>query len=76
MNEYAYIKRENEILRNAIWKVYNKKCFYCGQMIDMHQLQIDYIIPEKPEKLVHNSEKMELHTYINSISKEGFIKIA
>lgn len=74
MNKFDYINKKNEPLRNAIWKVYNKKCFYCGQMIDMHQLEVDHIIPDKVEELVDNIENIELLTYIDEISKEGFIK--
>ncbi len=73
MNEYGYINKSNQLLRTAIWKVFGKKCFYCGEMLNMHQLQIDHIIPQNSEELVENNEKIELLKYIDDINKAGFI---
>ncbi len=74
MNGYDYINKENQLLKNSIWKVYGKKCFYCGEMLNMHQLQIDHIIPENPEELAEGIDKRELLKYIDEINKNGFIK--
>ena len=36
--------------RQALWLAHNKKCAYSGELIDLRNIQIDHIIPERIEK--------------------------
>lgn len=72
MTEYYYISHKDQCLRNSIWKVYGKKCFYCGRMLDLNTLEVDHIIPVKRENLVSNDENEALEKYIGDIEKDGF----
>jgi len=42
MSKYRF----NIIDRQAIYEAYEKKCFYCGEIVYFRELQIDHIIPE------------------------------
>ncbi len=71
MDGYTYIKKSDENLRNAIHRAYGKKCFYCGEKINMYQLEIDHIIPSS-DKDVPNS--IELQAYLRELKDKNFIK--
>lgn len=73
MHRFDPISHKDQCLRNAIWKVYGKKCFYCGIMLDLNSLEIDHIIPTNRDDLVDNVEKLDLEEYIKSIEAKGFI---
>lgn len=71
MDVYTYIKKSNENLRNAIHKAYGKKCFYCGEKINMNQLEVDHIIP------ISDTEKpttTEMEDYFKELEENNFIK--
>lgn len=72
MEEYYYISSENQFLKNSLWKIYGKKCFYCGRMIDINMLEVDHIIPKDRDKLVASDEKIEFQKYIKEIEFKGF----
>lgn len=42
--------------RFALWRVYGRKCFYCGQPILFQEITVDHVLPEhlldKPEELL------------------------
>ena len=42
MSKYRF----NIIDRQAIHEAYERKCFYCGEIVYFRELQIDHIIPE------------------------------
>ncbi len=71
MEKYDIILKNNQILRNALWEVYGKKCVYCGRMIDVNHLQIDHIIPINNRKIEDN---IEYDSYIKQLEDNGFIK--
>lgn len=71
MDAYTNINKTDENLRNAIHKAYGKKCFYCGEKINMHQLQIDHIIPSSSKK---NPNTIEMQAYLKELLDKGFIK--
>jgi hypothetical protein len=70
MDAYTFI-RVDENLRNAIHKAYGKKCFYCGEKINMHQLEIDHIIPKSNRDILKTSE---LENYLNELETKFFVK--
>ncbi|TMV49570.1 HNH endonuclease [Paenibacillus mesophilus] len=71
MDAYTHIKKSDENLRNAIHKAYGKKCFYCGEKINMHQLEVDHIIPSSDKDMPHTSE---LQDYLKELEANKFIK--
>lgn len=40
------VNKNNENVRRAMYKVYNKKCYITGEPIKYREMQIDHIIPE------------------------------
>ena len=53
------------IFRASIWRAYNRKCLYCGDLISrLENMEVDHIIPQKyksqPEKFERIKEGYEL----------------
>ena len=48
------------IFRAAIWRAYNRKCHYCGDLISrLENMEVDHIIPKKYKKLPEEFEKIK-----------------
>ena len=48
------------IFRASIWRVYNRKCLYCGDLISrLENMEVDHIIPQKYKKLPEKFEKIK-----------------
>lgn len=71
MDAYTYIDKSDENLRNAINRAYGKKCFYCGQKINMYQLEIDHIIPISDKDLPDSDD---VEKYLSELIENKFIK--
>jgi len=59
MKEKKFIKKniKSIIVKHALWEAYEKKCFYCGELIkSWENLEIDHIIPRS---LKDKHEKFE-----------------
>jgi len=52
MKKYKF----NLIERQSLYEAYDKRCFYCGELVYFRELQIDHIVPEN---LIHKKEKYE-----------------
>jgi 5-methylcytosine-specific restriction endonuclease McrA len=72
MDAYSYTKKSDEILRNAIHKAYGKKCFYCGEKINMYQLELDHIIPNDDKDM---PKTVELQEYLEELKEKNFIRL-
>lgn len=40
------VDKNNQFVRQAIWEVYNRRCFYTGEPLKYNDMQLDHIIPE------------------------------
>ncbi len=80
MTDKNYKKKNkgSEIVRTALWKAYNTKCFYCDELIsNRDNLEIDHILPEwllndpkKYEEIKREYEldsNFELNCYYNLV---------
>ena len=55
------------ILRASIWRAYNRKCLYCGDLISrLENMEVDHIIPKKyknrPEEFEEIKKEYELQS--------------
>lgn len=71
MDAFTYIKKSDENLRNAIHKAYGKKCFYCGEKINMYKLELDHIIPTSDKD---KPTTTEVQDYLDELKEKNFIK--
>lgn len=67
----------NIIDRQAIYEAYERKCFYCGELIYFRELQIDHIIPEtlldKPEQYKALAKRISLPTTFEINSYQNWV---
>lgn len=42
--------KSDKYVRIALWLSYNRKCFYCSELINYNNFQVDHIIPKSIEK--------------------------
>lgn len=61
--------KNSSYLRKAIYKAYNRKCFYCGEPIQYRQMQIDHIVPSNMEQKVND----DVQEYLFELTRAGFI---
>jgi 5-methylcytosine-specific restriction endonuclease McrA len=61
MNKYKF----NLIERQSLYDAYDRRCFYCGELVYFRELQIDHIVPEN---LIQNIEKYELFIIESGLS--------
>lgn len=52
MKKYKF----NLIERQSLYDAYDRRCFYCGELVYFRELQIDHIVPEN---LNHNNTKYQ-----------------
>lgn len=52
MKKYKF----NLIERQCLYDAYEKRCFYCGELVYFREMQIDHIVPEN---LIHNKSKYQ-----------------
>jgi hypothetical protein len=52
MNKYKF----NLIERQSLYEAYDKRCFYCGELVYFRELQIDHVVPEN---LIYNKKEYE-----------------
>lgn len=59
-------------VRTTLWEAYNRRCFFCKQVIDFRNMEVDHIIPQslwkKPEKLKKVLKKLGLNEYFEKNS--------
>lgn len=48
-----------EMERIAIWMAHSKRCAYCGELIDLRDLEIDHVIPESLAKRPAEFERLK-----------------
>jgi hypothetical protein len=56
----------DEIERTAIWLAYSKKCVYCGDLIQLRDLQIDHILPRSLNKDQAKLERLKIEYGLSS----------
>ncbi|MBQ1818098.1 MAG: hypothetical protein II124_05620 [Clostridia bacterium] len=67
---YVYVKRKKEdrLLRKALYHAYGEKCVYCGEPIAYKEMQVDHILATN-----HVDPKdAETKKYIDELEKSGF----
>jgi len=65
---YHEIDKKDSYLKRAMWESYNKKCLYCGLVLEPRQMQIDHILPTDESKL-RCSDDPDLKKYIEELEK-------
>ena len=67
---YVYVKRkkENTLLRKALYHAYGEKCMYCGETIPYKQMQVDHILATNHVDPGDDETKK----YIEELEKNGF----
>lgn len=57
-------RKLKESYRLAIWRAYNRQCFYCGRPVEWPELEIDHILPQalatRPDKLLSLTKRLGL----------------
>ncbi len=67
------IKNLNDAyVRSALWNAYNKKCFYCKELLHFRNMDLDHIIPkslgrERAIELYTLDSDFELNSYYNIV---------
>ena len=61
MNKYKF----NLIERQSLYDAYDRRCFYCGELVYFRELQIDHIVPEN---LIQNKTKYEAFIFESGLS--------
>lgn len=85
MKEKKFIKKniKSIIVKHALWESYERKCFYCGELIkSWENLEIDHIIPrslkDKPEKFESLKKEFgiesdfEIDSYYNLVPTNSY----
>ncbi len=70
---YHEIDKKDIYLKRAMWECYNKKCLYCGIVLEPRQIQIDHILPTDESKLTCCWDP-DLKQYVEELKKQGFSK--
>lgn len=60
--------KNDPIIRTALWLGYNKKCFYCKELINFNNFQIDHVIPQNMDM----KEAKELYNLKDDFIKDSF----
>lgn len=61
MKKYKF----NLIERQCLYEVYDRRCFYCGELVYFRELQIDHIVPEN---LIQNKSKYQVFMMESGLS--------
>lgn len=68
--EYHYYRKDSSYVRDALFKAYGGKCFYCGISLEPRHMHVDHILPTN--KSVINDK--EVKRYIKELEDAGFIQ--
>lgn len=66
---YHQINKNSSYFRNALYKEYKQKCIYCGVYIQLRNMHVDHIIPQKMPCI----QDEEIKEYLLELESEGFI---
>lgn len=66
---HPYNKNDVRV-RNALYTVYNKKCFYCKRPIEWRDMFIDHIVPDHLPDIIED----DAHKYLNKLNSDHFVK--
>lgn len=65
---YHPYKKDSSYLREAIYRAYNGKCFYCSANLKLRYMHIDHILPSR--RAENNDE--EIKKYVQELEQNGF----
>ncbi len=68
--EFHAIDKKSSYLREALYKEYDGKCFYCKHLIEFRHMQVDHILPTNRPELLEDSAK----DYIQELESKGFLQ--
>lgn len=66
--KYHPASRNDKDLKEALWEVYDGRCAYCGEKVSLKGMEIDHIIPSKPDI---QSDKVK--EFVKQLEEEGFV---
>ncbi len=66
------VNKNDSIVRRVLWNTYNKRCFYCNEVLLFNNFQVDHVIPEslgkeKAIKLYDLGGEFEINSYYNLV---------
>ena len=67
---YHPYKKESTYLREALYKAYNNKCFYCGASLELRHMHVDHILPTNRAE----TDDEEIKQYFQELEQEGFVQ--
>ena len=65
---YHYYRKDSSYVRDALFKAYGGKCFYCGISLEPRHMHVDHILPTN--KSVINDEEVKRY-----IKEWSYVKI-
>lgn len=67
---YHPYRKDSTWLRQALYDVYQKKCVYCGTLLQPRHMQVDHIMPTNPESFQDN----DIAKYLEELEQDGFVQ--
>lgn len=66
------VKKNDSLVRRVLWNAFNKKCFYCNEVLLYNNFQVDHVIPESfgrenAIKFYELAENFEIDSYYNLV---------
>ena len=67
---YHYYRKDSSYVRDALFKAYGGKCFYCSISLEPRHMHVDHILPTKRSGISDE----EVKRYIQELEDKGFIQ--
>ena len=69
INMYHPYSKNDPHVRKALYEIYAKKCFYCGDLIKPKNMHVDHILATNSQK----ENDTEFNQYLNELLRGGFV---
>ena len=66
---YHQYRKDSSRVRQAIFKVYDGKCQYCGIQMQIRHMHIDHIVPQN----ANQTREKDVIQYLSELTDNGFI---
>ena len=66
--KYHYYRKDSSYVRDALFKAYGGKCFYCSISLEPRHMQVDHILPTNKSEI--NDE--EVKRYIQELEDDRY----
>ena len=67
---YHYYRKDSSYVRDALFKAYGGKCFYCSISLEPRHMHVEHILPTKRSGISDE----EVKRYIQELEDKGFIQ--